>query len=192
MKAESPHVRAWEGPLTVSVLSPPSMAIAAPLRMGAMSTARGQNKKHARAGERITSLVPACVMHSRRHGVLSEPLLPRRKMLSSPGSMVGVRGLEPPTSASRTLRASHLRYTPSTTYSEGKPLAAPSISYRFLDLQGCNAGACKLAVSRLRMRSPRGHQAVWRLRFSHLAALHLICLRIHGTLSSWITGHPGR
>jgi hypothetical protein len=26
--------------------------------------------------------------------------------------MVGVRGLEPPTSASRTLRASRLRYTP--------------------------------------------------------------------------------
>ena len=26
--------------------------------------------------------------------------------------LVGVRGLEPPTSASRTLRASHLRYTP--------------------------------------------------------------------------------
>ena len=29
--------------------------------------------------------------------------------------LVGVRGLEPPTSASRTLRASHLRYTPIDT-----------------------------------------------------------------------------
>jgi hypothetical protein len=28
--------------------------------------------------------------------------------------LVGVRGLEPPTSASRTLRASRLRYTPMT------------------------------------------------------------------------------
>ena len=28
------------------------------------------------------------------------------------GLNVGVRGLEPPTSASQTLRASHLRYTP--------------------------------------------------------------------------------
>ena len=31
---------------------------------------------------------------------------------SEPIHMVGVRGLEPPTSASQTLRANHLRYTP--------------------------------------------------------------------------------
>src|SRR5262249_38738791 len=80
-----------------------------------------------------------------RHGVLSEPLLPG-KATTSPGRMVGVRGLEPPTSASRTLRASHLRYTPSTTDSEGNPLAAPSISYRFLDLQGLDMEQCKLAL----------------------------------------------
>ena len=34
----------------------------------------------------------------------------------SDDGLVGVRGLEPPTSASRTLRASHLRYTPKDSH----------------------------------------------------------------------------
>ena len=46
-----------------------------------------------KAGTLPTELLPLCVKQF-------------------PVSMVGVRGLEPPTSASQTLRANHLRYTP--------------------------------------------------------------------------------
>ena len=44
-------------------------------------------------------------------GTLPVELLPL-DIKEFPVSMVGVRGLEPPTSASQTLRASHLRHTP--------------------------------------------------------------------------------
>ena len=40
--------------------------------------------------------------------------------------LVGVRGLEPPTSASRTLRASRLRYTPVLTIHASDSLALSS------------------------------------------------------------------
>jgi hypothetical protein len=43
--------------------------------------------------------------------------------------LVGVRGLEPPTSASRTLRASRLRYTPVLTIRASDSLALSSEPY---------------------------------------------------------------
>ena len=39
-----------------------------------------------------------------------------RSSLLGSGKMVGARGLEPPTSASRTLRATKLRYAPQLFY----------------------------------------------------------------------------
>ena len=50
----------------------------------------------------------------RQHGVLLNETHRAGESVKIPRLMVlvGVRGLEPPTSASRTLRASHLRYTP--------------------------------------------------------------------------------
>jgi hypothetical protein len=55
-----------------------------------------------------------CAPIHRQHGVLLNEI--RRAgesvKIHRLTVLVGVRGLEPPTSASRTLRASHLRYTP--------------------------------------------------------------------------------
>jgi hypothetical protein len=50
----------------------------------------------------------------RQHGVLLNETRPACESVKIRHLtvLVGVRGLEPPTSASRTLRASHLRYTP--------------------------------------------------------------------------------
>ena len=66
--------------------------------------------------------------------------------------LVGVRGLEPPTSASRTLRASRLRYTPKDDIfgennAAGPPIGEPgrsfptigSIAYAGAGLQGKTA-----------------------------------------------------
>ena len=47
-------------------------------------------------------------------------------MVSDCAILVGVRGLEPPTSASRTLRASRLRYTPELTIRASDSLALSS------------------------------------------------------------------
>src|SRR5215469_3834243 len=74
------------------------------------------NKKHA-TGDRGTSSHTACNREPRQHGVLlrSHPAPTVVRRIPAPTAsdgLVGVRGLEPPTSASRTLRASQLRYTP--------------------------------------------------------------------------------
>ena len=107
-------------------LSSPSMASASSLQPTAFQTAddvvrcRINDKKHAPAvGVAASELVAyvhvtlACMACSSKLDLPAKATpLARLSCSRLMRGLVGVRGLEPPTSASRTLRASRLRYTP--------------------------------------------------------------------------------
>jgi hypothetical protein len=65
-----------------------------------------------RCGQKATSFEYGCVYLNCSHGKLLKIRLLVMSRTHKCAILVGVRGLEPPTSASRTLRASRLRYTP--------------------------------------------------------------------------------
>src|SRR5438874_970466 len=87
-----------------------------------------RSKDGARSKEiatRTSGWINPILLHSQTPWYLSGIMCHILCALSSPdpplregacGFLVGVRGLEPPTSASRTLRASRLRYTPLTLH----------------------------------------------------------------------------
>jgi hypothetical protein len=103
------------GPLGLS--SPlPSAAPRAPEQasrtVAAHDRAASGHKKHARHRGDDGDALSVAPRNPRLHGVLLGLHHTAASAERGSNELVGVRGLEPPTSASRTLRASQLRYTP--------------------------------------------------------------------------------